>query len=41
MRVIDFPVVISVTLVVTVFYVFTNLALDLLQAAIDPRVSLE
>lgn len=40
-RVIDFPVVISVTLVVTVFYVFTNLVLDLLQAAIDPRVSLE
>jgi peptide/nickel transport system permease protein len=40
-RVIDFPVVISITLVVTVFYVFTNLVLDLLQAAIDPRVSLE
>jgi peptide/nickel transport system permease protein len=39
-RVIDFPVVLSITLVVTVFYVFTNLALDLLQARIDPRISL-
>jgi peptide/nickel transport system permease protein len=36
----DFPVIVSVTLVVTVFYVFINLVLDLAQAAIDPRVSL-
>jgi peptide/nickel transport system permease protein len=36
----DFPVIVSVTLVVTVFYVVVNLLLDLAQAAIDPRVSL-
>jgi peptide/nickel transport system permease protein len=38
---IDFPVVVSVTLVVAFFYVMINLILDVLQAAIDPRVSLE
>lgn len=38
---IDFPVVVSVALVVTIFYVLTNLVLDLVQAIIDPRVSLE
>jgi peptide/nickel transport system permease protein len=38
---IDFPIVVSVTLIVSVFYVFTNLFLDLLQAMIDPRVSLQ
>ncbi len=38
---IDFPVIVSVALVVTVFYVFVNLVLDLLQALIDPRVSLQ
>jgi peptide/nickel transport system permease protein len=38
---IDFPVIVSVTLVVTVFYVFINLFLDLLQAWIDPRVTLQ
>ena len=37
----DFPVVVSVALVVTVFYVLVNLALDLFQVAIDPRVSLD
>lgn len=37
---IDFPVIVSVTLVVTVFYVFVNLLLDLLQAMLDPRVTL-
>jgi peptide/nickel transport system permease protein len=37
---IDFPVIVSVTLVVTVFYVFINLLLDLVQAMIDPRVVL-
>lgn len=36
----DFPVIVSVTLVVTVFYVVVNLLLDLVQAAIDPRVTL-
>ena len=38
---IDFPVIVSVTLVVTVFYVFINLFLDLVQAMIDPRVTLQ
>ncbi len=38
---IDFPVVVSVTMIVTVFYVLVNLAIDILQAAIDPRVRLE
>jgi len=38
---IDFPVIVSVTVVVTVFYVFINLLLDLIQAMIDPRVSLQ
>jgi peptide/nickel transport system permease protein len=37
----DFAVIVSLALVVTVFYVFVNLALDLLQAMIDPRVRLE
>lgn len=36
----DFPVIVTVTLVVTVFYVLVNLVLDLVQAMIDPRVSL-
>lgn len=36
----DFPVIVSVTLVVTVFYVVVNLMLDLTQGMIDPRVSL-
>jgi peptide/nickel transport system permease protein len=38
---IDFPIIVSVTLVVTVFYVLINLVLDLLQAGLDPRVYLE
>jgi peptide/nickel transport system permease protein len=38
---IDFPIVVSVALVVTIFYVLTNLFVDLLQAVIDPRVSLD
>lgn len=37
----DFPVIMAVTLFVTVLYVFINLAIDLLQTAIDPRVALE
>jgi len=37
---IDFPVIVTVTLVVTFFYVLINLLLDLLQASIDPRVRL-
>jgi peptide/nickel transport system permease protein len=38
---IDFPIVVSVALIVTVFYVLSNLLIDVLQAVIDPRVSLE
>ncbi|MEA4907707.1 MAG: ABC transporter permease [Chloroflexi bacterium] len=38
---IDFPVIVSVTLVVTVFYVVINLLMDLLQAALDPRITLQ
>lgn len=37
---IDFPVIVSVTLVVTVFYVVINLLLDLAQAMLDPRITL-
>jgi peptide/nickel transport system permease protein len=36
----DFPVIMAVTLVVTVFYVFINLLLDILQTFLDPRVTL-
>jgi peptide/nickel transport system permease protein len=38
---IDFPVIVTVTLVITIFYVLINLFLDLIQAAVDPRVSLQ
>jgi peptide/nickel transport system permease protein len=37
---IDFPVIMAVTLVITVFYVFINLFLDILQTFLDPRVTL-
>jgi peptide/nickel transport system permease protein len=37
---VDFPVIMAVTLVVTVLYVFINLFMDLLQAFLDPRVTL-
>ena len=37
----DFPVIMAVTLIVTVLYVFINLVIDLLQTVIDPRVVLE
>ena len=36
----DFPVIVSVTLLVTVLYVLVNLLVDLLQAALDPRIEL-
>lgn len=36
----DFPVIMAVTLIVTIFYVFINLFLDLFQAFLDPRVTL-
>jgi len=35
---VDFPVIVSVTLIMTVFYIAINLILDILQAFIDPRV---
>lgn len=38
---VDFPVIVSVTFIVTLFYVFINLGVDLLQAALDPRVVLK
>ena len=34
---VDFPVIIAVTLVVTIFYILVNLLVDLVQAFIDPR----
>ena len=37
---VDFPVIIAVTLVVTVFYILVNLIVDLMQALLDPRVRL-
>lgn len=36
----DFPVIMAVTLVMTVFYVLINLFLDILQTFLDPRVTL-
>jgi len=38
---VDFPVITAAALVITVIYVLVNLALDLLQARMDPRVVLE
>jgi peptide/nickel transport system permease protein len=37
---VDFPVIIGVTLVVTVVYLLVNLAVDLIHAALDPRAGL-
>jgi peptide/nickel transport system permease protein len=37
---VDFPVIVTVTLVSTVFYVAVNLIIDLLQAMLDPRITL-
>jgi peptide/nickel transport system permease protein len=37
---VDFPVIIGVTLVVTAIYLFINLVVDVLQALLDPRVTL-
>ncbi len=38
---VDFPVIVSVTLIMTVFYILINLFLDIIQAMIDPRVTLQ
>jgi peptide/nickel transport system permease protein len=38
---IDFPIIVSVTLIVTVFYVVINLVMDMIQASLDPRVTLQ
>jgi peptide/nickel transport system permease protein len=37
----DFPVIVSISLVVSVFYVAVNFILDLIQTLIDPRVALD
>lgn len=37
---VDFPVIMAVTLIITMFYVVINLLIDLIQAALDPRISL-
>jgi peptide/nickel transport system permease protein len=37
----DYPAIMGVTLVITLFYVFINLFIDLLQAIIDPRIVLK
>lgn len=37
----DFPVIVSISLVVSIFYVIVNFLLDMLQAFIDPRIVLE
>ncbi|HSV91771.1 MAG TPA: ABC transporter permease [Desulfobacterales bacterium] len=34
----DFPVVVATTLVVTIFYIVTNLIVDLVHARLDPRI---
>ena len=36
----DYPAVLGVTIVITFLYVFTNVLVDLLQAILDPRISL-
>ncbi len=38
---VDFPVIVSVTLIMTVLYILINLFLDIMQAMIDPRVTLQ
>lgn len=38
---VDFPVILAITLVVTISYIVINLLVDLLQAMLDPRVTLE
>lgn len=37
---VDFPVIMAVTLIATVGYIAINLAVDLIQAALDPRIRL-
>ena len=34
----DYPVIVAITLVITVGFVFVNLLVDLLYPVIDPRV---
>jgi peptide/nickel transport system permease protein len=38
---VDFPVILAITLVVTISYVIINLLVDVAQAMLDPRVTLE
>ena len=37
----DFPVILGITIVVSVAVLITNLIVDLLYAVVNPRVSLE
>jgi peptide/nickel transport system permease protein len=38
---VDFPVILAITLVVTISYIAINLLVDILQAMLDPRVTLD
>jgi len=38
---VDFPVILAITLVVTVAYIVINLVVDIVQAMIDPRITLD
>ncbi|MGB2962665.1 MAG: ABC transporter permease [Anaerolineales bacterium] len=38
---VDFPVVMAVTIVVTVIYITINIIVDMIQVALDPRIRLE
>jgi peptide/nickel transport system permease protein len=38
---VDFPVILAITLVVTISYIVINLFVDVIQAMLDPRVTLE
>jgi peptide/nickel transport system permease protein len=38
---VDFPVILAITLVVTISYIAINLLVDVIQATLDPRVTLD
>jgi peptide/nickel transport system permease protein len=38
---VDFPVVMAVTIVVTIIYITINIIVDMIQVALDPRIRLE
>jgi peptide/nickel transport system permease protein len=37
---VDFPVVMAVTIVVTVIYITINIIVDMIQVTLDPRITL-